>query len=174
MKTNSNCQNWASYPIKDLMEVLPDGKVVHQGWSPQCEPGPSKTDQEWAAIKTTAIQDGQFLPQHNKRLPDTLSPKERLEIKIGDLLLTCAGPRIRCGVACLVRETRPKLMFSGKMYRFRANFSIVDPRLLEAFLRAPATKQKIDAMKTGISESGMNITHEKFAALMVPLPPRNC
>lgn len=58
------------------------------------------------------------------------------------------------------------------MYRFRANEAVIDPRWLEAFLRTPTTKDQIDAMKTGISESGMNITHDKFARLVVPVPPR--
>ncbi len=162
---------WSDVPIRELMLGLPDGKLVHQGWSPQCESGPALSDLEWGALKTTAIQDGAYLPEHNKRLPDSLEPKERLEVKPGDLLMTCAGPRVRCGVACLVRDTPPKRFISGKMYRFRANEALVDPRLLEAFLRTPATKAQIDAMKTGISESGMNITHEKFSQLVVPVAP---
>ncbi|MBC7205863.1 MAG: hypothetical protein H5U27_05050, partial [Methyloversatilis sp.] len=59
------------------------------------------------------------------------------------------------------------------MYRFRANDHLIDSRLLEAFLRTPETKIQIDAMKTGISESGMNITHERFSQLVVPLAPRS-
>jgi type I restriction enzyme S subunit len=58
------------------------------------------------------------------------------------------------------------------MYRFRANEAFIEPRLLEAFLRTPETKAQIDAMKTGISESGMNITHERFSQLVVPVAPR--
>ena len=154
------------------METLPDGKLVHQGWSPQCESGPAVSDGDWGALKTTAIQDGTYLPEHNKRLPDSFEPKPRLEVLPGDVLLTCAGPRARCGVACLVRATPRRRFISGKMYRFRANPELLDPRYLEAFLRTPETKAQIDAMKTGISESGMNITHERFAQLLVPLPPR--
>ena len=154
------------------MQPLQDGKLVHQGWSPQCESGPVLSESDWGALKTTAIQDGSYQPEHNKRLPETLEPKVRLEVNAGDLLMTCAGPRVRCGVACLVRETPPKRFISGKMYRFRANEALIDSRLLEAFLRIPSTKAQIDAMKTGISESGMNITHEKFSQLIVPIAPR--
>lgn len=154
------------------MKLLPDGKLVHQGWSPQCESGPACSDNDWGALKTTAIQDGAYFPEHNKRLPDSLEAKERLEVQPGDLLMTCAGPRVRCGVACLVRSTPQKRFISGKMYRFRPDETLIDPRLLEAFLRTPATKAQIDAMKTGISESGMNITHEKFSQLIVPVAPR--
>lgn len=166
-------KSWAAAPIRALMKPLSDGKLVHQGWSPQCESGPARSDSDWGALKTTAIQDGAYLPEHNKRLPDSLDPKERLEVQPGDLLMTCAGPRVRCGVACLVRETPAKRFISGKMYRFRANDQLIDPRLLEAFLRTPETKIQIDAMKTGISESGMNITHERFSQLIVPLAPRS-
>lgn len=155
------------------MQPLPDGKLVHQGWSPQCESGSASLDSDWGALKTTAIQDGAYLPEHNKRLPDSLEAKERLEVLPGDLLMTCAGPRVRCGVACLVRATPPRRFISGKMYRFRSNEALIDPRLLEAFLRTPGTKAQIDAMKTGISESGMNITHEKFSQLVVPVAPRS-
>lgn len=165
-------KNWAEAPIRALMKSLPDGKLVHQGWSPQCESGPARSNSDWGALKTTAIQDGAYLPEHNKRLPDSLQAKERLEVQPGDLLMTCAGPRVRCGVACLVRETPAKRFISGKMYRFRANEQLIDPRILEAFLRTPETKRQIDAMKTGISESGMNITHERFSQLYVPLAPR--
>lgn len=163
--------NWTAAPIRELMQPLQDGKLVHQGWSPQCESGPALTASDWGALKTTAIQDGSYQPEHNKRLPEALDAKERLEVKVGDLLMTCAGPRVRCGVACLVRETPPKRFISGKMYRFRANEALIDSRLLEAFLRTPSTKAQIDAMKTGISESGMNITHEKFSQLIVPIAP---
>ena len=113
--------NWTAVPIRELMQPLQDGKLVHQGWSPQCESGPALTASDWGALKTTAIQDGSYQPEHNKRLPEALDAKERLEVKVGDLLMTCAGPRVRCGVACLVRETPPKRFISGKMYRFRAN-----------------------------------------------------
>jgi type I restriction enzyme S subunit len=163
---------WAVAPIRTLMQPLPDGKLVHQGWSPQCEAGPARLDSDWGALKTTAIQDGAYFPEHNKRLPDTLEAKQRLEVQVGDLLMTCAGPRIRCGVACLVRATPSRRFISGKMYRFRANDALIDSRLLEAFIRRPETKALIDAMKTGISESGMNITHEKFSQLVVPVAPR--
>lgn len=165
-------KSWSEAPIRALMKSLPDGKLVHQGWSPQCESGPARTASDWGALKTTAIQDGAYLPEHNKRLPDSLEAKERLEVQPGDLLMTCAGPRVRCGVACLVRETPARRFISGKMYRFRANEAFIEPRLLEAFLRTPETKAQIDAMKTGISESGMNITHERFSQLIVPVAPR--
>lgn len=85
--------------------------------------------------------------------------------------MTCAGPRARCGVTCVVRSTRPRLLISGKMYQLRADAEIIERHFLELFLRESGTKKKIDEMKTGISDSGLNLTHDRFKTLTIPLPP---
>lgn len=163
---------WVEIPLDEVLAPLDDGRTLHHGWSPQCAAESSASDDVWGVLKTTAVQDGQFLPQHNKLLPSPLRPRQNLEVKEGDILLTCAGPRSRCGIACLVRKTRPRLIFSGKMYRFRGEERLLDPRFLEAFLQRPMTKAAIDAMKTGISDSGLNLTHDRFRQLLVRLAPR--
>jgi len=150
---------------------MTNGKLLGQGWSPQCEKFPSKNDDTWGVLKTTAIQPGKFESEHNKELPKHFDPDSSIEVHPGDLLLTCAGPRNRCGVICLVRETRPKLMLSGKMYRFRANTGKVLPEFLEMYLLSPKATSAIDKMKTGISDSGLNLTHSKFLKLEFPDVP---
>jgi type I restriction enzyme S subunit len=64
-------------------------------------------------------------------------------------------------------------MISGKMYRFRANESEVTPEFLLAYLRSPEGQAAIDRMKTGGSESGLNLTHDRFFQLRVPVAPLN-
>ena len=135
---------WNLVPIEQLFAPLEDGRIMHQGWSPQCEKLPSSSETEWGALKTTSIQAGEFQPEHNKLLPKKLDPRPLLEVKEGDILLTCAGPRVRCGVSCLVRYTRKRLMISGKMYRFRAEPSVAESRYLEAFLQTELAGQAID------------------------------
>lgn len=163
--------SWAIASIADLLAQLDDGRVLHHGWSPQCQKVPAKTDSEWGVLKTTSVQAGAFCPEHNKRLPEKLAPRPNLEVRPGDLLLTCAGPRARCGVPCLVRETRPRLILSGKMYRFRAQQGLIEPRYLEAYLLGSTAQAAIDRMKTGISDSGLNLTHGRFRTLDVVLAP---
>jgi type I restriction enzyme, S subunit len=164
---------WIELQLDAVLTPLDDGRLLHHGWSPQCEKEPSPADDVWGVLKTTAIQDGNFLPEHNKLLPTKLKPRPALEVKVGDLLITCAGPRARCGVPCLVRQTRPRLIFSGKMYRFRIDEALLEPRYMEAFLRSPAVRTIIDTMKTGISDSGLNLTHDRFRGLMVRIAPRS-
>ena len=163
--------NWTVAGIEESLLPFENGHTLRQGWSPQCERFPAQTENDWSVLKTTAIQDGEFQPEHNKQLPPALEADPLLEVEEGDLLLTCAGPRVRCGVICLVRTTRKRLMISGKMYRFRSEPRIALATYLEAFLRSHDTKKRIDEMKAGISDSGLNLTLARFKTLQVPLPP---
>ena len=158
---------WQTLPIESCLEKLPDGRFIHQGWSPQCEAEPSTDPMVWGVLKTTSVQDGLFLPEHNKKLPSKLDPKVKLTVRQDDILMTCAGPRARCGVPCLVGEVRERLIFSGKMYRFRAQQALIASEYLVLFLRSADTQAAMDAMKTGSSESGMNLTQDRFRTLHV-------
>ena len=163
-------EGWAVAPLADVVTLQGNGISFQQGWSPQCESRPGDVD-EWAVLKTTAIQHGEFWPHENKALPEHLDPRPQIEVKAGDVLMTCAGPRSRCGVACMVTDTRPKLMMSGKMYRFRPHPETLDPSFLSVFPRKHDTQQRIDEMKTGINDSGLNLTHDRFARLPIVVPP---
>lgn len=160
---------WMWETLENVLLDQPRGRKLQQGWSPKCETSPAGAG-EWGVLKTTAIQPGRFDGSHNKRLPDLLSPRHSIEVNEGDLLITCAGPRSRCGVPALVRYAPQKLMMSGKMYRFRPNERI-DSAFLELWLLSPEAQAMIDKMKTGISDSGLNLTHDRFLALPVPVPP---
>lgn len=164
-------RSWITTEIAELVEPQENGKPFQQGWRPQCESRPAE-DGEWGVVKTTAIQHGEFRAHENKALPAKLDPRPQIEIMPGDVLMTCAGPRNRCGVACLVEKTRPRLMMSGKMYRLRPHPAVLDARYLSHFIRLHDTQLRIDAMKTGINDSGLNLTHGRFGQLLVVAPPQ--
>jgi len=143
---------------------------LDQGWSPKCYNEPSRNNNEWGVIKTTAIQAGCFLDNENKRLPENLEPRKQHELKKGDLLITRAGPRVRVGVCCMVRQTRPRLLNCDKVYRMRINSSIAIPEYIELLLNTPKYSKEIEKMKTGISDSGVNLTQKGFLRILLPIP----
>jgi type I restriction enzyme S subunit len=145
-------------------------KSLDQGWSPQCENEPRTVVQEWAVMRTTAVQEMQFLPDENKRLPVGLEPRSQLELMGGDLLITRAGPRNRVGITCLVKASPTRLMLCDKAYRLRTNLNMALPAYLEVVLNSPTVLDILDEMKSGISDSGLNLTQKRFSELLVPLP----
>ncbi len=158
-------KNWKQQPIDVAIESL------DQGWSPRCENEPSDSPDVWGVIKTTAVQALRFLEIENKRLPAKLKPRPHLELSAGDLLITRAGPRVRVGVACLVKATRSRLLNCDKVYRLRAKNDVAIPAYLELVLNAPHIVDTLDELKTGISDSGVNLTQKRFRELIIPIPP---
>ena len=123
---------------------------------------------QWAVIKTSAIQPGKFVEYENKILPNDLEPRVQHEIKEGDILITRAGPRVRVGICCLVRKTRAKLINCDKVYRLELNQNLVDAEYFEFALNSPEVLRKIEMMKTGSSDSGLNLTQNIFLKLQIP------
>lgn len=144
--------------------------VLDQGWSPKCDRVPASAD-EWGVIKTTAVQPLRFQPEANKRLPDTLTPRPALALRGGDLLITRAGPRSRVGVCCVVPADHGRLMNCDKVYRVRLNTDLARPEFVALILNAPTYIRRLDSMKSGISDSGLNLTQARFLDISVPLPP---
>jgi type I restriction enzyme S subunit len=143
---------------------------LDQGWSPKCLNEQSLDDNEWAVIKTSAIQHGYFQSFENKILPHDLIPKEQHELLPGDILITRAGPRVRVGVCCLIRRTRKRLINCDKVYRIKVNHKKIKPEYLELILNTPHYQRIIENMKSGISDSGLNISQNKFLRVEIPVP----
>lgn len=140
-----------------------------QGWSPKCENTSVLSNDEWAVIKTTAIQPGNFCFEENKKLPANLSPRLQHEIKVDDILITRAGPKSRCGVCCLVKKTKKKLLNCDKVYCLKLNNAVILPQYLELVLNSPEFLKKIDLCKTGGNDSGLNLTQSRFLAIEIPI-----
>jgi type I restriction enzyme S subunit len=156
--------------LSTCLEALESKKFVQRGWSPQCLSRPRSDLQHWAVLKTTAVQDMRYEPQHNKELPNTLDPKTHLEVREGDFLMTTTGPRNRCGVVCYVAETPRNLIFSGKILRFRPDPSRLLPEWLELVLASQKYQKQLDALKVGSSDSSVSIGNVQVLELQIPLP----
>lgn len=143
-----------------------------QGWSPKCLSHNVTNDEEWAVIKTTAVQHGSFYYEENKALPQNLEPRWQHELVVGDLLITRAGPRVRCGVCCLVKETKKRLLNCDKVYRMKVDENTILPEYMELVLNSPRFVKEIDLCKTGGSESGLNLTQDRFLKIKIPVPTK--
>lgn len=157
--------------LSNCLESLESGKYVQRGWSPQCLSHPQSDPSNWAVLKTTAVQNMRYEPQHNKELPKTLNPKYHLEVRPGDFLMTTTGPRNRCGVVCFVPDTPTKLIFSGKILRFRPDQTRVTPEWLELILASQKYQKQLDSLKVGSSDSSVSIGNAQVLELEIPIPP---
>jgi type I restriction enzyme, S subunit len=154
-------------------ELQPLGSVIgeiSQGWSPKCDTNRSPEEDEWAVIKTTAIQPMRYESSEAKPLPPKFSPRTSIEIQAGDFLMTRKGPRKRTGVACYVRSTRKHSIVCDTVYTFRCIESRTLPSYLEIALNSLGVTTAIDKLKSGIDDSGVSLTHGKLRSVLIPVP----
>ena len=59
------------------------------------------------------------------------------------------------------------------MYRFRVPSEHIEARYIEYFLQSAKAQVSIDAMKTGGNDSGLNLTHDRFKTLELPIAPQD-
>lgn len=164
------CGESSYHPLENFLMPIDQKKKVQRGWSPQCSTHPQSDPSAWAVLKTTAVQNMRYEPQHNKELPKTLEPKTHLEVQAGDFLMTTTGPRNRCGVVCLVESTPQKLIFSGKILRFQPDSTKLLPAWLELVLASYKFQKRLDQLKVGSSDSSVSIGNAQVLELMIPVP----
>ena len=62
-------------------------------------------------------------------------------------------------------------MISGKIYRIRFNKNYLLTSYVELYFRSASAWREIDRMKTGVSDSGLNLTQGRFRTLPIPVAP---
>jgi type I restriction enzyme S subunit len=161
----ANCSEWHWTTLGTLITDM------DAGWSPACEDLPSPSPEVWGVLRTTAIQRMEYVEKENKQLPAHLDPRPMAEVKKGDVLFTRAGPMNRVGISCFVESTRPKLMLSDKIIRFRPKSNALDGRFTVLCLNAGATAKFLEEAKSGMAASQVNISQAKLKAAPIPTPP---
>lgn len=163
LETLSLPPNWRVLPMRRVI----DG--IEQGWSPIGEDRPAH-ESEWAVIKLNAIKSGHFLDAEYKALPPETEPVPKLEIRIGDLLLTRANTPELVGDVCLVRQSRPRLMLCDLVYRLRPARH-VDAAFLMYWLLGDIGRGQIRADARGSSQSMAKVSQAHVRDWSVALPP---
>ena len=148
------------------------GELVNSmgsGWSPACDEGQRSDPTRWAVLRTTAVQVGEYRPREHKVIPLKLSPRPEIEVKDGDILITRAGPMNRVGISCWVDSTPSRLMLSDKIVRFHAVADEMLPAFIVLALNAGWTKDQIEAAKSGMAASQVNISQNDLRSLWIPV-----
>lgn len=157
---------WKYCQIADLIDDMESGK------SPQCENRSARID-EWGVLKTTSVQNLYFLEKENKALLNHEKVNKNIEVKIGDVLITRAGPQNRVGITTYINETRDKLLLSDKIIRIKYLPDLVMGKFLAISLSAGISASYLSSKKTGMSLSQVNISQVNIRQTPLLLPPLN-
>lgn len=144
---------------------------IDSGWSPQCESYPANSN-EWGVLKTTSVDWSGFNSSFNKKLPLELIPRNEIEVKPLDILVTRAGPTERVGVISVVpHSVRSKLMISDKLIRLKANEQN-NPLFLGISLSSVKCQNQLQSKTSGLAKSQTNISQKILGEVLLKLPSK--
>ena len=156
--------NWTWCRLGEIIFDTEGGK------SPHCLNQNVKGD-EWGVIKTTAVQQMEFLEDENKILPKGFKVSDNHKVCVDDVLITRAGPQNRVGVVCCVNQLSKNLILSDKTIRFRHPKNLIYSKYLATVYNAPRMKSIISSKMVGMAESQVNISQDSMKSFLFPLPP---
>ncbi|PWE00493.1 restriction endonuclease subunit S [Marinilabilia rubra] len=146
---------------------------IESGWSPKCESSPRKGNNTWAILTLSAVSERNYLDNKNKKLPDSLSPKENIEVKPNDLLFSRKNTRELVGACAYVFKTPPKLLLPDTIFRIKYQPLLLNGIFTSFLFNDRNFRRKIQKLATGSAGSMPNISKEKLKNLSIPLPPLN-
>lgn len=155
--------HWSAMRVRHLISSL------EQGWSPEAENREPTLD-EWGVLKLNAVSQGVFDQTAAKTLLARMEPRPDIEVHAGDVLITRANTPSLVGDACLVTDTRPKLMLCDLIYRLRVVSERVDARFLVSFL-ITAGRGHPEMTARGTSNSMVKLSQEHIKDWWTPVPP---
>jgi type I restriction enzyme S subunit len=141
------------------------------GPSPTCEERNIENSDEWGVLKTTAITwaTGWDWRKH-KVLPKVFWNQPDIELRVGDVVVTKAGPRHRVGVSTWVDEVPRQIVVSGKMIALRPNASKANAMMLATAIASKESQRYLDQRTTGMAESQVNFENTALLDTPIRLP----
>ncbi len=160
-----NEKEWQRVTFKEILEK------IESGWSPVCYDKSASND-EWGVLKLGAITKCVYNENENKALLKCDKPRENIEVKNGDLLFSRKNTYELVAACALVKKTRPHLMLSDLIFRFKLKQdSIVSPVYLHGLLTHSSKRSNIQSLAGGAAGSMPNISKEKLMGIKIELPP---
>jgi len=143
---------------------------IEAGWSPQCASIPAYAGQ-WGILKTTSVTWAGFNYRENKGLPVAFQPRPEIQVKVGDILITRAGPTERVAVVAYVNEAPDKIMLSDKLIRIKVNVTKCDAQYLSLALSNIHAQSYFIGRTVGLAKSQTNISQQIINECKVAIPP---
>ena len=144
-------------------------KILENGWSPKCLPYTRANINEWAVLKLSSVTNLNFDPKENKLLPEETQPRELLEVKSGDLLITRKNTYDLVGACAYVFDTPGKLLLPDLIFRIK--YQDINPVYLWYLFNDKHFSSVIRKLASGSAGSMPNISKTKLLKLIIPCPP---
>lgn len=156
--------SWEWVRLGDILFYTDSGK------SPNCIK--KKVEgKEWGVLTTTAIQSNKFLSEENKVLPSSFEVNTKMQVLVGDVLITRAGPINRTGIVCIVPDIEKNLILSDKIVRLNMTNSVILKTFVSQVMNSHFVRNQVFGLATGMDKQQVNLSQDKIKKIIIPIPP---
>lgn len=136
-----------------------------------CSQPPSAKPTNLEILKISAVTRGHFQPEEKKFIRDSNMLRTRFDLRGGDILMCRTnGTLAYVGMASLVLQDMPDLIFPDKVIRVRLKTPTLIPDFLWPLLKSPYMRMKIESSaRTAVGNYA--IGSSDLAALEMIIPP---
>ena len=157
-------EHWELLPLKRRIVN------IEQGWSPSADERVA-ADDEWGVLKSGCVNEGVYDEMSHKTLPSFLDPRPEIEVCPGDILMCRASGSLKyIGSTALVKDTRPRLMFSDKTYRLTLQTSLVDSTFFVYSMAAKHLREQVLLSVSGAEGLANNIAQSSVGEYLHSFP----
>lgn len=160
-----NDKGWARERVYTII------KRIENGWSPKCSNNTRLSENEWAILKLSAVTYRQYNPDEHKVLLEGTNPREKNEVKKGNLLFSRKNTRDLVGACAYVFDTPTRLMLPDTIFRLVYEKDKISPTYLWMLFNQRNFAKKIQKLASGSAGSMPNISKTKLNRLKIPFPP---
>lgn len=144
-------------------------KRVDQGISPQADAGRLAID-GWGVLKTGCVNGGVFRQTEHKSLPSDFPVDLRMEVRIGDLIVSRAnGSPKYVGAAAVVKELNFNLILSDKLFRLVPRDD-VDVRYLAWSMNSVSYREQVESLISGAVGLANNLPLSSLRSIRLAWP----
>ncbi|MBL9000477.1 MAG: restriction endonuclease subunit S [Phycisphaerae bacterium] len=157
---------WEECELGDIIASLDGGVSVLASDEPAY-------NGQHGVLKVSAVHDGHFFPEENKRILDGQNPATDLFVRAGDLFISRANTPDLVGACGMARRTYRRLYLPDKLWRVR----LADPKRdsvewLNHLLCSAPLRGELRTRASGTGRAMKNISKESLLAITVLRPPR--
>jgi len=153
---------WKLVKLSEIIEKLDAGVSVNS------EDRPAE-DEEYGVLKTSAVNNGKFIPTENKLIKEDDIKRAKLNPVKGSIIISRMNTPELVGEIGYVETNYKNLFLPDRLWQttFRGK---VSGKWLANILILPFFKKQIENIATGTSNSMKNISKNAFLSLEVPFP----
>jgi type I restriction enzyme, S subunit len=130
------------------------------------------SDNEFGVLKVSAVSNGRFHPEQNKRIIGTELERATAKPKKGSILVSRCNTLSLVGDNALVRIDYDNLYLPDKLWQLKfRDDACVDVIWLSQVLQTRRVRTQLLRLATGTSGSMKNISKESFMTLEIAQPP---